>query len=103
MTVYMLLVDPLLGPRATWPAGNVFWKTSKVLGLLSLLVRCTPASTQLESIHERRPRRVSTATETTACWLIVNVTRGLPAAALELLAVRIHCAPRSAVGMAVSV
>src|SRR2546421_164474 len=62
----MLLPVLPLGPNATGPAGKVFVKTSNERGVDSSLRICVPVSVQVESIHERRPIRVSTATAAVA-------------------------------------
>src|SRR5262252_9240745 len=64
----------------------------------SLVVSWVPVSTQVLSIQGSFGVRVSTPTYTAAFWLIVNVTRGLAVAVLELLAVRTQGAPTSAAG-----
>ena len=96
--MYMLLPVLPFGPSDTWPAGKVLVKTSNVRGVPSLLRIEVPVSVQVESIQDRRPIRVSTATATVAEVLIVNRTSGLAVAALLSLAVRIHCWPFSAAG-----
>src|SRR5262245_21917554 len=85
------------------PAGKVFWKISKFLVVLSEFVRCVPVSTQVASIQGRLPVRGSIAIATGTDWLTVNVTSGLAVDDLESFAVRIHRAPATPDGTAVSV
>src|SRR2546421_8118819 len=101
--MYMLLLVLPFGPSDTCPAGKVFVKTSNVRGVPSLLRIEVPVSVQVESIQDRRPSRLSTATATVAEVLIVNPTNGLAVEPLLSLAVRIHCWPVSAAGTAVQV
>src|SRR4051795_382050 len=99
----MLLPVLPLGPNATDPAGKVFVKTWNRFAVPSLLTIWVPLSTQLPSIQDRLPTRVSTATATVAGALMVKLANGSAVAPFESLAVRIHCAPVNAAGTAVRV
>ena len=65
-----------LGPSDTVPAGKLFWKTSRWAAVDSLSTIWVLVSTQLESIQERRPSRVSTATDMGIAVLMLKVTSG---------------------------
>ncbi len=66
-------------------------------------VSVSPVSDHVLSSHAGLPTLWSIPTKTSACWLIVKVTRGLPVNAFEPLASRIQVSPISSDGAAVRV
>src|SRR5260370_38793345 len=89
------------GPRVTVPAAKVLLNISWVTGPVPVSVN--PVSVHVESSHAGLPALLSMPTNTSACWLMVNVTGGLPVYAFEPLASRIQVPRISMDGAAVRV